>query len=134
MSELDDLFGEVIHRYTRAQAIEDGELVEVSKSDEAIETGIKYPVALTRAVWDRYVEVPEGVWGQDPKGRLWDILWLFSRCAKRSSPFPTDRFFFRVHVRNDNREGTPPTVLLEAVCGPGDEGEPVITVQLPDED
>jgi hypothetical protein len=26
------------------------------------------------------------------------------------------------------------TVLLKAVCGPGDEGEPVITIMLPDED
>jgi len=25
-------------------------------------------------------------------------------------------------------------VRLKAVCGPGDEGEPVITVMLPDED
>jgi hypothetical protein len=35
---------------------------------------------------------------------------------------------------NDNRERTPPLVRLKAVCGPGDEGEPVITVMMPDED
>jgi hypothetical protein len=29
---------------------------------------------------------------------------------------------------------TPPLVRLKAVCGPGDEGEPVIIVMLPDED
>jgi hypothetical protein len=40
---------------------------------------------------------------------------------------------FGVHVRNDNRDGTPPLVRLKAVCGPGDQGEPVITVMLPDE-
>jgi uncharacterized protein (TIGR03067 family) len=34
----------------------------------------------------------------------------------------------------DNREGTPPLVRLRALCGPGDEGEPVITVMLHDED
>jgi hypothetical protein len=39
-----------------------------------------------------------------------------------------------VHVRNDNREGTPPLVRLKAVSGPGDDGEPVVTVMLPDED
>ena len=26
------------------------------------------------------------------------------------------------------------TVILKAVCGPGDSGEPVITILLPDED
>jgi hypothetical protein len=30
--------------------------------------------------------------------------------------------------------GTPPLVRLKAVCGPGDQGEPVLTVMRPDED
>ena len=38
------------------------------------------------------------------------------------------------HVRNDNRDRTPPLVRLKALCGPGDQGEPVITVLLPEED
>jgi hypothetical protein len=41
---------------------------------------------------------------------------------------------FGVHVRNDNRDGTPPLVLLKAQCGPGDQGEPVVTVMMLDED
>jgi hypothetical protein len=41
---------------------------------------------------------------------------------------------FALHVRNDNRERTPPLVRLKAPCGPGDNGEPVVTVMMPDED
>jgi hypothetical protein len=41
---------------------------------------------------------------------------------------------FGVHVRNDDRVRIPPLVLLKALCGPGDQGEPVISVMLPDED
>jgi hypothetical protein len=41
---------------------------------------------------------------------------------------------FARHVRNDNRERTPPLVRLKAVCGPDDQGEPVVTVLLPEED
>jgi hypothetical protein len=41
---------------------------------------------------------------------------------------------FAWHVRNDNRDRTPPLVRLKALCGPGDRGEPVVTVMLPDED
>jgi hypothetical protein len=41
---------------------------------------------------------------------------------------------FGVHVRDDNRDRTPPLVRLKAVCGPGDQGEPVITVMVLDED
>ena len=41
---------------------------------------------------------------------------------------------FALHVRNDNREGTPPLVRLKAHCGPGDSGEPVVPGMLPQED
>jgi len=40
---------------------------------------------------------------------------------------------FAVHVRNDNHARTPPLVRLKALCGPGDRGEPVVTVMMPDE-
>ena len=51
-------FDSVISVYTRAQAIEDGILVDVS--DTAREAGFKIPVAVTRAVWNRLVALPEG--------------------------------------------------------------------------
>ena len=127
------IFGEVIYSYTRTQAISDGVLVDVSRTREAIESGFKYPVALTRAVWNKCVEVPEGVAGQDIPGRLWDVLYLL-RFAIQRMPGGHDTVYFEVHVRNDNREGIPPLVALKAVCGPGDDGEPVITVMFPEED
>jgi hypothetical protein len=96
------------------------------------EAGIRYPVALTRAVWQRCVAVPPGVLCQDEAGRLWDVLFLLRWAIGRSAGGPVVRF--GVHVRNDNRERTPPLVQLKAVCGPGDDGEPVITVILPEED
>ena len=124
---------EIISSYSRAQAIEDGFLVDVSESSEAKECGFKFPIALTRAVWDQYVEIPQGVTGQNIKGRLWDILYMLSWHIK------TDRIespvgFFKLHVRNDNRDRTPPLITLKAVCGPGDDRKPVITIMLPDED
>ncbi len=44
-----EIFGEPIHTYTRAQAIEDGQLIDVSTT--AREAGIVWPVALTSAAW-----------------------------------------------------------------------------------
>jgi hypothetical protein len=78
------------------------------------------------------VAVPPGVRCQDEAGRLWDVVWML-RLATRGSNDGARELRFGVHVRNDNRERTPPLVRLEAVCGPGDKGEPVITVLLPDE-
>jgi hypothetical protein len=122
--------GDLIHRYTRADALRDGVLIDVSET--AREAGICYPVALTAAVWERCVAVPPGVTGQDEAGRLWDVVWLLAWAIRRSAGSAEVRF--GVHVRNDTREGTPPLVQFKAVCGPGDQGEPVITVMLPEED
>jgi len=122
---------EVISSYTRAQAIEDGALVDVSET--AREAGIKFPVAVTRAVWANYVEVPEGVVAQDESGRLWDIVWMLCCQIRRSQG---DTLHFQLYVRNHNRERLTrrDLVTLKAVCGPGDDAEPVITIMLPDED
>lgn len=119
----------LISTYSRAQAIADGLLVDVS--DTAREAAIRYPVALTAAAWARCVQVPEGVAGQDERGRLWDVLFMFAREARRTTG---DTLFFSIHVRDDNRDRTPPLVTLKAICGPGDTAAPVITIMLPDED
>jgi hypothetical protein len=121
---------DVIYSYSRAQAIEDGALVDVSRT--AWEASFNYPVALTRAVWCRYVEVPEGVECQDEEGRLWDILHMLL-CEIKSRVGIGPELHFQLHVRNDNRPGTPPLVTLKAVCGPDDDGSPCITVMEPDE-
>jgi hypothetical protein len=96
----------------------------------AREAGIRYPVVLTRAAWGRSVAVPSGVRHQDEAGRLWDVLTTHRFAIRRSTEAARD---VGVRVRNDNRERTPPLVRLQVVCGPGDQGEPVIMVMLPDE-
>ena len=122
---------EKLYSYTRKDALADGDQIDVSTV--AREAGLKFPVYLTRAVWENYVRVPEGVQAQDEKGRLWDVLWLL-RCAARRTSGP--QMTFRLHVRNDNRDRMPPLVTLKAVCGALDidDPQPAITVLLPDED
>lgn len=121
-------FGEVIFAYSRKQALADGVLVDVSEM--ATEAGIRYPTAVTRAVWNGFVEVPEAVPWQDAKGRLWDILWMF-RCRVAQGDCGEE---VRFELIVQNVPGEPQPVTLKAVCGPGDEGEPVITIMLPEED
>jgi uncharacterized protein DUF6573 len=121
---------DLIYAYTRAQAIEDGVLVDVTET--AKEAGIKFPVALTATVYGKYVEVPDGVIGQDETGRLWDVLWMF-RCA--AAKFNGSTLLFKLYVRNHNEElSERDLVTLKGVCGPGDNAEPVITIMLPEED
>jgi len=127
----DRLFGDVIYSYTRKDALADG--VQIDVSEMAREAGLKFPVYLTRAVWENYVRVPDGVRGQDEKGRLWDIVWMLRMSARRTSG---PQMTFKLHVRNDNRDRTPPLVTLKAVCGPRDIDDPAaaITVLMVDED
>lgn len=137
---LEDLFGPPIYTYTRAQAIEDGALVDVTAT--AREAGLRFPVALTRAAWERCVTIPKGVRCQDEAGRLWDVLHCLHyairddiyRSYTTRNRRAGDTVRFGVHVRNDNRNRIPPLVQLKSICGPGDDGEPVLTIMLPEED
>jgi hypothetical protein len=104
-------FGEVVYTYTRAQAVADGFQVEVSKV--AAEAGIRFPVFLTRAVYDAYVTVPPGVIGQDEAGRLWDVLWLLRHAIRKAQP-GQERLPFALYVRNDNHR--PQLVKLMAIA------------------
>lgn len=132
---LSNLFGETIYTYTRAQAIDDGELIDVTEI--ANEAGLKVPVALTREVWDAYVSWDESDTNnqtyQDESGRLWDVVWMLRMASHRYKNTSTALYELFV-VPRDGRSFRPKKVQLKAVISGGDHGEPVITVMLPNED
>jgi hypothetical protein len=132
MNENSNVFGPVIYSYTRAQAVADGFQVEVTKT--AREAGIRFPVFLTRTVFNAYVAVPDGVYGQDEAGRLWDIVWMLRFAVRKAAGQGLVRVPFALYVRNDNRR--PKLVKLVATCGAlgVDDSQPAITVMMPDED
>jgi hypothetical protein len=127
----ESIFGDPIFSYTRKQALVDGNQVDVSTT--AKEAGIKFPMFLTRTVFDAYVAVPPNVEGQDEAGRLWDIIWMTRHAILRAKQ-DSDRIPVELLVRNDNRK--PKLVRLVAVCGALDidDPQPSITVMFPDED
>lgn len=123
---------EVISSYSRAQALDDGVLVDVTTV--AAEAGIRFPTALSQEVHASYVAVPRGVHAQDERGRAWDILWML-RLRLRGRPVSEllqGPAYFTVLVRNDNRKAVP--VRFAAHCTlEGEGGTPVLTVMLPSE-
>lgn len=133
----DTIFGDVIYAYTRAQAIEDGVLVDVTEM--AREAGFRFPVAMTATVWGDCVE-----WSdedskrqthQDEAGRLWDVLWMGMYAARRSASRNTSQISFSLYrVPRGGRGVRARLTHLKLVIGPGDDGEPVITIMLPNED
>lgn len=133
-TDLTEIFGEVIHSYSRKQAIEDGELVEANP-ELAQNAGFRFPVAYTRAVFEDCIEWTEADAErtgalQDQAGREWDVLGQLARTIRASRD--SDRVWFRVarisRSRQHSTDQEPETVELFAHCGPGDHAEPVITV------
>jgi hypothetical protein len=90
-STMEEVFGPVISSYSRAQAIEDGFLVDMSEA--LVPCPFKYPVAMSRAAYEetianggawlssegggnyQYLQLPAG---QDIKGRAHDVFWMLT--------------------------------------------------------
>lgn len=135
-TSLEAVFGPVVASYSRAQAIDDGVLIDVSSM--AREAGFKWPVALTHAAWCDCVAWTERnnrfqVY-QDESGRLWDVLFM-AFYAIRTSKDSGDRLPFSLHrVPKDGHSVEAEEVTLKLIVGPGDSAEPVVTILLPHED
>lgn len=127
-------FGEMISSYSRAQALADGVLVSV---DPAMckEIGVFLPVAISEYLWG--VIAPDniaGIPGQSVDVRLKDLLFFFRAAVMQTGQ--TDRVTFVVSYWTKNN-GCPAQLnkyIILAVCGPGDEGEPVLTLMFPEDD
>ena len=122
----------IIYSYTRQQAIEDGSFVDVSPT--AKEAGFRWPVAVTRHVWDSLIEPTEKAkgYGQDLQGRLWDVLWMLRSAIRNAEP--GERLVVYDVIFQDgpgprNRK----TVRLWAAVEDAGDGSPAITIMLPED-
>ncbi len=116
-------FGDTIYSYSRAQAIADGVLVDLSHVD-SIRQHWKYPFACTSTVWaiiDQALEIP----GQDIAGICHDLATM----AKLAIPGSENReqIMFEVIITGTMHR-------LKLHIGPGDTHAPVLTLMLPYED
>lgn len=129
--DANEVFGEVIHAYSRADALADGVLVDISEWSR--EAGFKFPVAVTSEVWAVLEPSSElKAEGQDTAGRAWDLLTILRHEIRRSTR--TDKVHFApLFVLKPAQKAAP--VKLWAKCGPGDDGEtPTITVMIEGQD
>ena len=120
----------LIFQCTRAQAIEDGVLIDLTQW--AKELGFRIPVACTDTVWNGYLVPDERVreLGQSEEGRTHDLLWMLFNAIRRNGDGDT-LLFEVIFLQPPHRHVV---VKLKSVCGPGDHGEPVLTIMLPNED
>lgn len=120
----------LIHSYSRAEALADGVLVDVTEM--AKEAGFVNHTVITQALHATTSEIPGWATGESYEGRLWDVLWVAVVTARGEAKKPTrsDRFDFRVVMSTG---GSKETLDLRAVCGPDDEGLPCMTIGYPED-
>lgn len=121
---------DIIYEYTRTDAINDGILIDVTET--AKEAGFVFPVAVTSALWTGYIEPSKESkrFGQSESGRLWDVLSVLFLTIRQNRDKTTIQFPVRFIMKNRQKR----VIWLKAICGPGDNLEPVITIMLPNED
>ncbi len=123
---------EVISVYTRAQAIADGVLHDVSLT--AKECGFKIGVAITNTIWSRWIEASPELqeYGQSTESRLRDlltVLWVKIRALPKDAT--PRRLAFRVRFLMDAAHERYEEPKLTCDLSAGDAGEAVLTVLLP---
>ena len=117
----------LIYSYSRAQAISDGVLIDVTA--QAKEAGFKLHTVVSDNLFHSYIAPPAGLEGegQSIEGRLHDVFFVLLaaiRSAKAATDYAEiDVFFLMAPGRQEK-------VKVVAVVGPGDEGEPVMTICL----
>ncbi|MGY9066919.1 DUF6573 family protein [Streptomyces sp. CAS3] len=128
---------EIIHAYTRARALADGVLV-AADAESAREAGLRLPVALTSAAWEDCVAWNDGDSArqvpQNERGRLWDVLTMTRTAIRRSGGNGRQVTVGLRRVPRDGRTRKARPAQLVCAIGPGDHGEPVLTIMEPDED
>ena len=119
-----------IHSYSRAQAIEDGVLIDVTK--QAKDIGIRIPAALTAGVWTEAIAAPietELASEISEESRVKELLEM-AMMELETSPSKCVRFVYHVMMTLDHSK----RLEFRVVVGPGDDGREVLTVMLPQED
>jgi len=122
---------ELISVYSRADALRDGVLVDLS--DLVRSSGFRIPVAATEAVFSTYLDPsPELIAsGESLTGRAWDLLQVLLFAI---SVYPDrSEILFKVLFLM-SPASSPVPIELKAICGPGDDARPMLTILLPSED
>ncbi|MBI4805526.1 MAG: hypothetical protein HY795_09850 [Desulfovibrio sp.] len=119
----------IVFSYTRAQAIDDGVLIDVTT--EAKEYGFNLPFVMGDNLFNRYVTPPPGLEGegQSLEGRLHDLMTLAALSARKG--LQQDQVEFEVLFLMNPGKHEKVQVVLHV--GPGDHGEPVLTLCLPED-
>lgn len=120
----------LISVYTRKQAIEDGVLIDITEA--AKRSGFKLPFAITSNLHQQYVGPPvevQDIPGQSEEERLARLLnqaWIAACSEKQSNHVVFGMMFL---MEPEEFETTNIWLIIDG----GDDGQPVLTLMLPED-
>ncbi len=121
---------DMIFAYTRAQAIADGVLIDLTSCFPSDTRMFKWPLACTSTVWN-LIESAASAEEVDPALYVWDVAYMAHVAIKSATNSGSSELPFEVKMPLTENGAE---YKLKLVCGPGDNGEPVLTIMLPMED
>jgi hypothetical protein len=108
---------DIISTYSRAQAISDGVLVDITTNYPNEARLFKFPVAFTQAVFGLVEAVAKD--NHDHQATvIWDILFMSINFKSRILSESEHLFLVSIGGRD---------ITLKVICSGGDNGEPVLT-------
>ncbi len=131
--ELTNIFDKTAFSYTLAQGIKDGFLIDITAA--ANKAGFKIPIAVTQAVWNKYI-----AWVNDNEqeqtkheldNRLQNMLTALQIAIRKVQNAAC--IHYELVVPRNGKSKTEKKVQLKAILGADDNGEAVIIIMLSDE-
>lgn len=126
-----ELFGDPIHTYTRADALNDGTLIDLNIAAPSVcAQHLRMHLACTAAVWNLFERaVLNERYGNDLNGILHDVLTMWRLAFYRQDDSQSALFNVIITGAGPRQRHT-----LKMKVDAGDNGEPVLTLMMPDED
>ncbi|MEI1280257.1 DUF6573 family protein [Leptospira venezuelensis] len=125
---------EIIDSYTRAEAIKDGGLIDLSNGEfsHLVKRIYKYPLAVTAGVWHEIRWIVENSNDQVSFENVIEVM-LKATILNKTKVIDESSHLFRLNLSIQDLPG-PSYRDFKIICGPGDNASPVLTILLPEED
>jgi hypothetical protein len=119
--DMHEYFGKAIYSYGRTQAIKDGYLKDVTSMFPDATRIFKYPVAITKDLWDLIEGKNASTWVKDicSMAALYKVMEIDPTTIITKCNLPTETGSEKTKC-----------FTLKSKCEPGDNFEPVITISI----
>ena len=133
---IDEIFGSPIYTYTGEQAIEDGELIDVTRNSAVRNNGFKIPVRITKGLHHVLETIPKNNTYESYDGRLFDVMAMTRyaiKCMKDNGSFAVVELLLNSDLVKPIRKEDGINIIRLFAAMDGTNGYPALHIMLPEE-